>query len=207
MKTRKFLLKQYDSIFSIKILLVLGLIISPMINSTECVAQDNWGSSKVKAKSTQYECTKDHGTVYIKNTSYEEITKSRKEYDNNQREYSYVKLLTHDTFLKSFNETFTGKRISQLSDLEEIITVSFSIGEKGQILSLRFSFKDGTSLTPSEIEVLEGAMLKNVKFGIIGYKVEEPIFYYVHIRVKFSEVKKGEIRFARAMEQKDSPYK
>ncbi len=187
---------------TLRVLTLVALILTIL---TDGKAQSKWDTSTVKCNSIVFKCLNQEGTLFIENTKYEKSDENRKQYDPSIRTYSYVKLLTHDNFLKAFRETFSKERIAQLAKTGEKIDIPFSIGEKGQILSVRFVLSSNSSLTPAEVEVLEGTLLRYIKFDIIGTRVNEPIFYDVYFRVRFSEVEKGNIRFARAMENAKVP--
>lgn len=186
---------------------ILGLsaVILLLINATSGKAQNAWSSSQVKGAKVLFECKKSGEAIFIKNSKYTETTKTRKEYDFDSNEYSYVRLISQRSILEVFKGAFDIKRISFLSKTNESVDISISVDEKGQLINIRFSLSIGTSITPCEIEALENLLVNRVKFDIIGKRISEPIFYGVYIRVRFSEVEKGEIRMARNLENMKAP--
>lgn len=171
------------SLFSAICLLVLS-----------CAAQNVWETSEVKAGASVFFVEKSGKHFSVRNSNYIDPMKTRIEYNWDALEYSYVSMISHDPFLEAFKQSFTAGRLKQLATLKDYVTIRLSVDEKGQILGVRFGLFEGTTIQPEELEMLERELLSRVKFVVIGKKLEGMIFYYVSLRVYFSEVLNGEIR-------------
>lgn len=177
------------------------LILSLILINLNLNAQSIWDSAQYKTKSNTFKCKKlSENKIYVENTRYEPNLKDRKHYDSEKNEFSYVKIKSHDDYLKAFKESFSDKRISKLSSLGERIIISFLIDESGNIILVNFSLDKSSNLSIEELEILENQLINNVKFDIVGKKILDPIFYNWGIRIFFREVEKGEIEFARKSE-------
>jgi hypothetical protein len=154
----------------------------------------------IKTKNNNYKSLKNDHSVYLENTKYEKNIIGRKHYDNEKNDYSFIKLKSHDATLNSFKEAFASERISQLSSKGEKMIIAFCIDEEGNIINLSFLLDNSSSLSTEDIECLENLLIKNVKFEVVGKKINEPIYYRWGFRLTFKEVENGEIEFARKSE-------
>ena len=171
-------------------------------------AQGAWEANEVKVKSKVYRCKKDInlGHIFIYNSTYpENLLSERAQYNPEVQEFSYVKLVSHDAVLNAFRRAFTAEEIGKLAELKEHVSFIVHVGEGGQILTLAFSIRTGTTISPASIETLENELLKGMQFEVIGKRFDYPIFYTSAFRVYFSEVEKGELRMARASENLKAP--
>jgi hypothetical protein len=183
---------------------LLLLTIFLFFSTTIVLAQKKWDSSEVKTKSAIYKreiSESDLDRMFITNKKFELNKKGRLQYDNDKNDFSFVSLLSHDSLLSSFRETFTKGRIKELTKGNDRIDLMLYINEKGSILTIRFLLNRNTLITPDELDKLENIILKKVKYRIVGKRVDEPIFYVSLIPIPFSEVESGEIKIALASER------
>lgn len=166
--------------------------------SLACTGQNAWKGSEAKGVSTVFKSEINMGSIYIKNT---QITDScylgREEYNPESIDFSFVRLTSHDAVLNAFRKAFSEEEIEMLSVAKERISIFPSVDEKGLILRLSFSIREDTRILPTQMEVLEKELLQNMKFDIVGKRINNPIFYSSSFRVYFSEIEHGEIRSVR----------
>lgn len=182
---------------SLVLLTRLSFVTAISLFSLACTAQSAWEASETKGESTIFKCEKAMGSLFISNSTSIDPRKSRKEYNHEVLEYSFVRLVSHDAILNAFKRAFTKEEIRVLSELKEGITIFVLVGEKGQNLNISFALNENTTILPANIEVLEKELLNNMQFEIIGKRIDYPTFYSSPFRVKFSEVENGEIRMVR----------
>ncbi|MGE0087942.1 MAG: hypothetical protein AB7S50_00520 [Bacteroidales bacterium] len=176
------------------------IVIILLFSTNNLFSQNKWDLSEIKTKNNTYKSYVANNAIYINNLKFDSDQKDRKQYDIENNEYSYIKLYSHDDFLKGFKETFTTERISYLASKGERIIVFFDINENAEVISIGFSLDKETNLSIEELENLETQILRNVKFCVVGKKITNPIFYSWSIRIFFKEIEKGEIEFARKSE-------
>ena len=189
-----------------RLLARLSLVAAISLFSLSCTAQSVWEASEVKARESVFSSEKHDKYFSIRNSNYIDPMKTRKQYDINRFDFSYVSLVSHDSFLEAFKKSFTNKKLTKLSETGENVDIVFNADERGQILGIRFRLLEGTTILPEELEKLEQELLSRVKFIVIGEKVEDLIFHRVHFRVNFSEVQDGEIRSVRNSENLKTRY-
>ncbi len=179
-----------------KIIFVFAVI---LIISLSCTAQSVWDSKEVKANKTVFFCEKDSllNFISIRNNNYIDPRETRMQYINDKVEFSFISLIAHDPFLEAFKESFSNKRIEDLASINDYITIFMNVDEKAQILNISFSLKKGTTIFPEEIEKLEQELLSKAKFIVVGKKIKDLIFYVIAFRIRFAEIKNGEIRMVR----------
>ena len=175
----------------------LSLVTAISLFSLACTAQSVWEASEVKGNTMVFKCRKNMGTIYIHNSMNIDPRKGREHYNHEVLEYSNVRLVSHDAILDAFKKAFTEEEIRILSELKERVSIFVDVGEKGQILDLSFSIKEGTIILPANMESLENELQKNMQFEVIGKKADSSIFYSKFFRVHFTEVQDGEIRMVR----------
>lgn len=158
-----------------------------------CVAQKEWKSSCVKGKSIIYKIRKNSGKIFIENSKNNDITKSHRQYNPDQDEFSNVRLTSQNAILRAFREVFTKVQIEQLASVNNYVNIFVDVDEKGQIIKVSFAMLNETSISPTEMESLEDILVKMMQFEVIGKKFDEHVFYPVTFRVSFAEIAKGEI--------------
>lgn len=160
-------------------------------------AQSVWEASEVKAGESVFFIDKIGKHLSVRNSNYIEPMNTRDQYNWDALEFSYVSMISHDSFLEAFKKSFTAGRLKQLVTIKDYVTVIFDVDEKGQILGVHFLLLKETTILPEELEMLERELLSRVKFVVIGKKLEGMIFHRVSLLVFFSEVLNGEIRSVR----------
>lgn len=175
----------------------LTLVTAISLLSLSCKAQNVWEASEVKTEKTVFIC-EDYGSrIFIRNSNYVDPMKNRIEYNSDALGFSYVSIVSHDSFLEAFKESFTHSRLTLLAKTNDYILIIFNVDEKGQMLGVRFGLGKGTTILPEELEILEQELLSRAKFVVVGKKVDDLVFHRVHLRVYFTEVQDGEIRMVR----------
>ena len=178
--------------------------------SLPSTAQDAWptGNKKgsvslVQGNKTTFRCevgTFTDEVFFVSNSQFANPMKGRKEHSNSYDENSVVKLISHDSVVLAFREAFPEDRLTQLIATGESISFSVYIDEKGDVIKLTYSLNIGTSILPTEIEVLEEKLLTALQFRIEGKRYDIPAVYFGHIAVEFPEVKQGEMWRVRNLE-------
>lgn len=173
------------------------------------IAQDAWcavqvkgGVAQVKGVTTTFNYRKDtdRKSFFISNSRFSDPLEGRKEHSSSHDEYSAVKLVSHDSVVSAIRGAFPGNRMAQLIAADEDISFSVYIDEKGDVIKLDYSLDIGTSILPTEIEVLEEKLLTALQFRIEGKKYGIPAVYSGYITIEFPEVKQGEMRAVRNLE-------
>jgi hypothetical protein len=204
MKTTTILKKTYR----LQITLILAGLIS--LTSHPTTAQNAWptGEEKgsvtlVKGNKITFRCKVGDNSwegLFIKNTRFGNPMEGRKEHSNRYDEYSVVKLVSHDSVINAIRKSFPGGRLAELVAADEEFSLSIYIDEKGEVISLNYGLEFGTSILPTEIEVLEKNLLNALEFTIEGKRFDSPTVYSAYIVVKLPEVERGEIRRLRNLE-------
>jgi len=191
---------------SARLLAGIGLTAAASLLPLTGNAQSVWDTAEVRGKSAVYRCEKNMKRIFIRNSASSDPRKDRVMYDPEKFEYSYVRLVSHDAVLNAFRRVFPEDEVRKLAELKENITIFVDVGERGQILDIRFSINEGSIITPTSIELLEKELRESMRFEVIGKKLDYPVFYYSPFRVNFTEVEKGEIRTVRNSVNLKAPF-
>ncbi len=117
-----------------------------------------------------------------------------KEYESLAPDPTFVGFImnSHDQFVKAFCKVFSKKRLEEISNNDESISVYFDLDQNGIPLSISFSLDSQTKVTPDEIINLDEIIRQLVTFTPIQ-KSNQRYFYVVRIKTTFKEVLEGEI--------------
>jgi hypothetical protein len=179
------------------LLVKLSLFAAIYLLALSCAAQSVWEASEVKSGKSVYFVDKIGKHFFIRNSNYIDPMKTRIEYNWDALDYSYVSIISQDPIIEGFKESFTARRLKQLSTLKDYVSITFNVDEKGQTLGVHFLLPVETTILPEELALLEQKLLSRIKFVVIGKKLEGLFFHRVSLRVFFSEVLDGEIRDVR----------
>ena len=146
-------------------------------------------NAKVKAKNITYDISNKFGqkNLLIKNIS--------NKLDLRKQLYKPVNLSvapdSNDNYSvkRAFRQVFSSGRIGQLVP-ENAIFITFYLNPEGNILEVRFSLPDNTTLTAEELEKLEIALKQNVKFKLTAPDLEKGDFYEIFQNFKYSSLLK-----------------
>ncbi len=175
----------------------VSLMACIILCSLACTGQNAWEGSEAKGVSTVFKSRRNMGSIFIENNIIIDPRQGREHYDHEKLEFSYVRLTSHNAVLNAFKKVFSAEEVRMLSEAKERITIFTNVGENGQILGISFAIMEETRILPAQMEALENELLQNMKFDIVGKRINNPIFYSSSFRVYFSEIEHGEIRSVR----------